>query len=569
MSDTDKQYLEKYSSAYTLSDMEIFIFPDLLYAILLANIMSPVIWRWRDDSWFAKIDSMSPLKKIHRIKQYIMNNYLFNLDLETWGLTNKQTEMQRFADFIDLSVLQQSNALFGYEGDKYYFDIGIREHFGLNKYNTDIIPYWKTETVEAMNAFVYKEDYSTGAGECVSLSLLYAAALFIVGRFPLEKIFLIGTPLHSQNFIMVNEGVLTNNRRIVTKNMWFNGTALSAKARRALENEKITIVAHNSGYLHYFYKTATIDPDHYRKFRQKLQHYLCSGLEFGIITNFLRAYPDYQQCFQFSISHKGKTYCIPAEAAYKYEHNSSFNLSSVSRKKILAEIDNDECYPEPLANRIVINQVEKFMQKQKLNVCCKKDMQRLKDIFYCPHQDVDKIFDSFHSFAYTKLKLDDKGKKFTAMPAVSLAADMDRNTILNYLSSVRSEIPAADLAFYAYRDLTVTDCRPFFKAALERNPVCIKSAADQKIEAVYKKLTAMQNISIYEGRRLAQPDEVYNFQTGDGLEKAAALAVILKKRRPREEISLISTRGKVTVCSPQQKFTFPSAKNITLKYTFT
>jgi len=76
--------------------------------------------------------------------------------------------------------LAQSNALFGYEGDKYYFDIDIRTHFGLDKYEGDVIPYWKTETVEAMDAFRYKPTYVSGAGECVSLATLYAAALFIV-----------------------------------------------------------------------------------------------------------------------------------------------------------------------------------------------------------------------------------------------------------------------------------------------------------------------------------------------------------------------------------------------------
>ena len=72
---------------------------------------------------------------------------------------------------------------------------------------------------------------SSGAGECVSLACLYAAALFIVAKVPLEKIFLLGTPLHSQNFILVDEGVLTNNRRIMTKPMWYNGTELSGLAR--------------------------------------------------------------------------------------------------------------------------------------------------------------------------------------------------------------------------------------------------------------------------------------------------------------------------------------------------
>ena len=188
--------------------------------------------------------------KANRIKQYIIQNYVFNLDLSTWGLTTKRSEIERFSDFFDMDLLKQSNALFGYEGDKYYFDIDIRKHFGLDKFNSDIIPYWKTETIEAMTAFRYKETFTTGAGECVSLSALYAAAMFVIGRIPLEKIFLIATPLHSQNFITEKEGLITNNRRIVTKNMWFNGTSLSEKARRALENEKVTIVSHISGYIH-------------------------------------------------------------------------------------------------------------------------------------------------------------------------------------------------------------------------------------------------------------------------------------------------------------------------------
>jgi hypothetical protein len=39
---SDKKTLEKYSSAFTLSDMEIFIFPDLFYPLVIADIMSPI-----------------------------------------------------------------------------------------------------------------------------------------------------------------------------------------------------------------------------------------------------------------------------------------------------------------------------------------------------------------------------------------------------------------------------------------------------------------------------------------------------------------------------------------------
>ena len=42
----DKRELELYSSAVTLSDMEIFVFPELMYSLVLANIMSPRLWKW-------------------------------------------------------------------------------------------------------------------------------------------------------------------------------------------------------------------------------------------------------------------------------------------------------------------------------------------------------------------------------------------------------------------------------------------------------------------------------------------------------------------------------------------
>ena len=86
-------------------------FPELLYAGFLANIMSPLIWKWRYLSWFKDIDKLNEMQKINRIKQFIIDNYNFNLDLETWGLTDKKTETARFKSFVDMDTLKQSNAL--------------------------------------------------------------------------------------------------------------------------------------------------------------------------------------------------------------------------------------------------------------------------------------------------------------------------------------------------------------------------------------------------------------------------------------------------------------------------
>src|ERR1035437_2893241 len=96
---SDKKNLEKYSSAFTLSDMEIFIFPELFYPLILADIMSPELWRWRDDPWFNDIEKKGFTVKANRIKQYIIQNYVFNLDLSTWGLHRRALKLEGLAIF--------------------------------------------------------------------------------------------------------------------------------------------------------------------------------------------------------------------------------------------------------------------------------------------------------------------------------------------------------------------------------------------------------------------------------------------------------------------------------------
>jgi hypothetical protein len=323
--------LEKYSSAVTLSDMEVFVFPELFYALILANIMSPLVWKWRDEDCFKKLEGKDNFKKLLRLRQFIMDEYDFNLDLETWGLTSKSRELGRFAGFVSPDDVAKSNGLFGYEGDKYYFDVDIRKHFGLDKYDTDVIPYWKTETVEAMEAFVHKPSYSKRAGECVSLSALYAAAAFIVCGIPLKDIYAILTPLHSQNFIDIRDGVLTNNRRLVTKAMWFNGTEISGKAQRALRHENVTIVAHPSGYIHCFYKEATIKPDVYGYFVKQLGSYLSNELSLVVFANYLRSNSSYQKYFQLCRDCHGRPQFLKAETLFSYEHGSDYRIADTTQ----------------------------------------------------------------------------------------------------------------------------------------------------------------------------------------------------------------------------------------------
>lgn len=404
--------LEERSSASTLSDMEIFIFPELMYSLVLANVLSPRIWAWRELEWFKDIRSMRPKKRLQRLRQHIMDNYVFNLDLDTWGLTRQQVELKRFSPFLSPDDIAKSNALFGYQGDVYYYDIDIRRHFGLDKYDGDVIPYWKTETVEAMDAFRHKPGYSTGAGECVSLAGLYAAAAFVVCGLPLESIYLMATPLHSQNFLDVDTGILTNNRRLVTKAMWANGTVISQQARRALEHERVTIVSHATGYMHLLYPEATISPAAYGDFCSKLREFLIP----------------------------------PADAADQRVVEP--RLPDASRVTFLSE-------DEPLA----------------------------------------------------------------------LTPEMDRLEVFDRLEALRKTNRAAALAPYAGHELSKTECAPFVNAALERSPVSKSALAGLPESEVVAKVAALPGESIYDGTsRLAQPDEVWNFGRGDGLERCLLAA---------------------------------------------
>ena len=521
----DQKQLEKYSSAFTLSDMEIFIFPELLYALVLANIMSPEIWKWKEDKWFEGIDKMGPLKKIHRLKQYIMDNYSFNLDLETWGLTDKQTEIARFESFIDQGTLQKSNALFGYEGDKYYFNIDIRKHFGLDKYDSDIIPYWKTETVEAMNAFRFKPGYLTGAGECVSLACLYAAALFIIAKVPLDKIFLLGTPLHSQNFILVDEGVLTNNRRIVTKPMWFNGTELAVLARRALENEQVTMVAHATGVIHSVYEEATISEDAYSQLKHKLSAYLETPVTFEIFANFLRSVSRYQKLFQLSFECLDQVKYIRLEKAFAYEHDSKNKIGGKNIKKLFCEIDEEDLTATIEESRNVIFPDHSIFAQKNTN-----------DFFQLLYQEFPllaenkRFIEDLKRFVHTIPRLPSSNKVFTQSVKFTFSPDQSREEIIGIISSLREESVTADLAFYAGRQMDVCEWQPFIKAAFERNPVSIDHFREFEEEEIYSILAGWPDESIYEGSGMAMPDEVVNYKRGEGTEKVILFLNVLKSR---------------------------------------
>jgi len=554
------EQLEKYSSAITLSDMEVFVFPELAHSLVLANIMSPVIWQWRELDCFKKLEGKSPYRKLMRLRQFIMDEYEFNLDLETWGLTGKTKELERFEKFISPQDIAKSNALFGYEGDKYYFDVDIRKHFGLDKYDSDIIPYWKTETVEAMNAFRLKPGYKTGAGECVSLSSLYAAAAFVVCGIPLDNIYMILTPLHSQNFIDIQDGVLTNNRRLVTKTMWFNGTETSNKAQRALRNENVTIVSHPTGYIHCLYPNATIDKSAYEHLKKQLTAYLSAPLSLTVFAGFLRTYPQYQKFFQICHDCRKKPQFLKAEVLFNYEHTSDCRVIDKMHDELLAELSEEDFVPYQIPGRIRCDELNSFIEKEKPDIRTAVGKTILTNYLGAAIPDAQQFVEKLLDFLYVEAKLPVSEKIYMPAAPIKISPEQNREQIIDYLQQIRSQNATADLTFYAYRDMESCDWLPFIKAAIERSPVSLSITNSMSVDEIYRWLEDMNNVSIYDGKRLAQPDEVANYKTGDGLEKAFLLANTIRRRNPEQSIKI--TVDNNVVLKSQNEYGFKSAKGL-------
>ncbi len=176
--------------------------------------------------------------------------------------------------------------------------------------------------------------------------------------------------------------------------------------------------------------------------------------------------------------------------------------------------------------------------------------------------DADKFVGQLAEFIHTEAKLPMGEKTYLPNEAITLSIGQSREEIIEYLGDIRGSNTTADLAFYAYRDMGSCSWEPFFQAALERNPVSIKAAGKMSIGQVYEWLEQMPNESIYEGKRLAQPDEVVNYGRGDGIEKAILLANIIRARGADQDIEIIIDDRDV-VLKMSDQYRFVSGKGLT------
>jgi hypothetical protein len=152
--------------------------------------------------------------------------------------------------------------------------------------------------------------------------------------------------------------------------------------------------------------------------------------------------------------------------------------------------------------------------------------------------------------------------RFVEQATLDLDPAWSRDQIIHHLEEARHQHRVADLSFYAGRDLARADWAPVLKAALERSPVCIHGAREMADEAVIQHLASWPAESIYDGTRVAQPDEVWNYGRGDGVEKALCLAAIWKARHASAEFHLHITPHHATLSGVHQPVTWASGKGL-------
>ncbi|MDZ7636334.1 MAG: hypothetical protein U5L72_18640 [Bacteroidales bacterium] len=242
-------------------------------------------------------------------------------------------------------------------------------------------------------------------------------------------------------------------------------------------------------------------------------------------------------------------------------------MNEETREKLLAEVDNEEFFHDPVPGKIMLNDVEIFLLKHK-----DSDIQVIKTefirLFETEHDDcVERMFNDIRDFTVTEPRLPSPERDFVAEVYPDIRITDSREDIIKKVMDLSATSEMALLSLYAYRYMTSTDWRPFIKAAIERNPVCHEPLSGKTADEVYDTIGKLKNKSIYDSGRMAQPDEVWNFGRGDGAEKAFLMADALIHNDPGAEVSISLSETTATLGCNGRDYHFVTSKGHTKRIT--
>lgn len=219
--------LERLSSAVSLTVLEIDADAQkLVPAFLLADLMSPALWAWRGEKRaHAPEGTLLSAKSRLDTLQRFFHRYTFTImpDLpggDVWGLMDFAEEEKRFPPGFVRNIRAEYDATFRKllaENPESQFGQIVDQPY----YKAGLFPRLKNETVELMNAMARVNPQGKASGKCIGLGMLWAAALAVWGRFPLDRIIITGNRAHMFVYLDMDEGHLLNNTK------WFSSTRIN------------------------------------------------------------------------------------------------------------------------------------------------------------------------------------------------------------------------------------------------------------------------------------------------------------------------------------------------------
>ena len=219
--------LDRLSSAASLSVLELDAYAQqLVPAFLLADLMSPLVWGWRDEKRAHASDGalLRARSRLYTLQRFF-HRYTFTImpglpGGDVWGLMDLTEEEHRFpVGFVKGICAEYDATLRKLLAENPHSQFGhiVNEPY----YCQGLFPRLKNETVEVMHALAHVNPQRKPSGKCIGLAMLWAAALAVWGRFPLDHIYITGNRAHMFVYLDVEDGHLLNNTK------WFSSTRIN------------------------------------------------------------------------------------------------------------------------------------------------------------------------------------------------------------------------------------------------------------------------------------------------------------------------------------------------------
>jgi hypothetical protein len=277
---------ERYSRAASLTVLEIDVDCDvLLPAYLIANMMSPALWAWRDERRAHARDG-APLGVRRRLKglerqfhRYTFTNIPGEPGGDPWGLLYFPEEERRLGEGFVRGVRADYDAalraVLAQSPDSQFGNIVNQDY-----YRAGYFPRLRNELIETMDAYAGVSHDGKASGKCVALALLWAAALIVWGRFSPGDVILIGNRSHLFVYLDQEEGHLFNNTRWFSRTRIHNSSEVSELVRMVTTGSETTFLYNPwQGMCHCTDGRSTIAEERLDDLCGKVQGFLASPLK--------------------------------------------------------------------------------------------------------------------------------------------------------------------------------------------------------------------------------------------------------------------------------------------------